>query len=127
MFVDDNEVANSPVQFGEYGAGDIKYRDVNKDGKITDLDQVPIGYPKEPEIVYGFGASYGYKNWDISVFFQGLARESFWIDYNNVSPYFNTVDTKVVGNRVGHNALAKFIADSHGRKIIEMRMLCGRD
>ena len=86
---------------------------VNKDGKITDLDQVPIGYPKEPEIVYGFGASYGYKNWDISVFFQGLARESFWIDYNNVSPYFNTVDTKVVGNRVGHNALAKFIADSH--------------
>ena len=113
LFVDDNEVANSPVQFGEYGAGDIKYRDVNKDGKITDLDQVPIGYPKEPEIVYGFGASYGYKNWDISVFFQGLARESFWIDYNNVSPYFNTVDTKVVGNRVGHNALAKFIADSH--------------
>lgn len=86
LFVDDNEVANSPVQFGEYGAGDIKYRDVNKDGKITDLDQVPIGYPKEPEIVYGFGASYGYKNWDISVFFQGLARESFWIDYNNVSP-----------------------------------------
>lgn len=113
LFVDDNEVANSPVQFGEYGAGDIKYRDVNKDGKITDLDQVPIGYPKEPEIVYGFGASYGYKNWDISVFFQGLARESFWIDYNNVSPFFNTVDTKVVGNRVGHNALAKFIADSH--------------
>ena len=113
LFVDDNEVANSPVQFGEYGAGDIKYRDVNKDGKITDLDQVPIGYPKEPEIVYGFGASYGYKNWDISVFFQGLGRESFWIDYNNVSPYFNTVDTKVVGNRVGHNALAKFIADSH--------------
>ena len=41
--------------------------------------------------------SYGYKNWDISVFFQGLARESFWIDYNNVSPFFNTVDTKVVG------------------------------
>ena len=113
LFVDDNEVANSPVQFGEYGAGDIKYRDVNKDGKITDLDQVPIDIRKSRKFVYGFGASYGYKNWDISVFFQGLGRESFWIDYNNVSPYFNTVDTKVVGNRVGHNALAKFIADSH--------------
>ena len=24
LFVDDNEVANSPVQFGEYGAGDRK-------------------------------------------------------------------------------------------------------
>lgn len=77
LFVDDNEVANSPVQFGEYGAGDIKYRDVNKDGKITDLDQVPIGYPKEPEIVYGFGASYGYKNWDISVFSKDWLENHF--------------------------------------------------
>lgn len=108
LFVDENEVANSPIQFGDYGAGDIKYRDVNRDGKITELDQVPIGYPNEPEIVYGFGASYGLKNWDISVFFQGLARESFWIDYNNVSPFFNTA-----GSRVGHNALAQFIVDSY--------------
>ena len=68
---------------------------MNKDGKITDLDQVPIGYPKEPEIVYGFGASYGYKNWDISVFFQGLARESFWIDYNNVSPFLTRLIQKL--------------------------------
>lgn len=110
LFVDDNEVANSPVQFGEYGAGDIKYRDLNKDGKITELDMSPIGYPKEPEIVYGFGASYGYKNWDISAFFQGLARESFWIDYNQMSPYFNTMKS---GEQIGHNALAKVIADNH--------------
>lgn len=110
LFVDDNEVANSPVQFGEYGAGDIKYRDLNKDGKITELDMAPIGYPKEPEIVYGFGASYGYKNWDVSVFFQGLARESFWIDYNQMSPFFNTMKNN---EPVGHNALAKIIADNH--------------
>lgn len=110
LFVDDNEVANSPVQFGEYGAGDIKYRDLNKDGKITELDMSPIGYPKEPEIVYGFGVSYGYKNWDISAFFQGLARESFWIDYNQMSPYFNTMKS---GEQIGHNALAKVIADNH--------------
>ena len=32
--------SNSPVQFGEYGAGDIKYRDVNKDGKITEIEPV---------------------------------------------------------------------------------------
>lgn len=79
LFVDDEEVRNSPVQFGEYGAGDIKYRDVNRDGVISELDMVPIGYSKDPEIVYGFGASYGFKNFDISVFFQGLARESFWM------------------------------------------------
>ena len=42
-------------------AGDIKYRDVNGDGKISELDKVPIGYPTTPEINYGFGLSVGYK------------------------------------------------------------------
>lgn len=109
LFVDEEEVKNSPTQFGEYGAGDIKYRDVNKDGVISELDQVPIGYPTDPEIVYGFGASYGFKNFDISVFFQGLARESFWIDYNKVSPFFDNSGTSSREN----NQLAKFIADNH--------------
>jgi TonB-linked SusC/RagA family outer membrane protein len=83
LFVDDDEVRNSPEQFGNYRAGDIKYRDINGDGKITDLDQVPIGYPTSPEIVYGFGLSTGWKNIDFSFFFQGLARESFQIAQNN--------------------------------------------
>ncbi|WP_106829597.1 SusC/RagA family TonB-linked outer membrane protein [Parabacteroides pacaensis] len=109
LFVDEEEVRNSPVQFGEYGAGDIKYRDVNRDGMISELDQVPIGYPTEPEIVYGFGASYGIKNVDISVFFQGLARESFWIDYKKVSPFFDNTETGSIEN----NQLARFIADNH--------------
>ncbi|WP_279209406.1 SusC/RagA family TonB-linked outer membrane protein [Bacteroides nordii] len=109
LFVDEEEVKNSPVQFGEYGAGDIKYRDVNGDGIISELDEVPIGYPTDPEIVYGFGASYGFKNFDISVFFQGLARESFWIDYGKVSPFFDDPSTGVREN----NQLAKFIADDH--------------
>ena len=109
LFVDEEEVKNSPVQFGEYGAGDIKYRDVNGDGIISELDEVPIGYPTDPEIVYGFGASYGFKNFDISVFFQGLARESFWIDYGKVSPFFDDPSTGAREN----NQLAKFIADDH--------------
>ena len=109
LFVDDEEVRNSPAQFGEYGAGDIKYRDVNRDGVISELDMVPIGYSKDPEIVYGFGASYGFKNFDISVFFQGLARESFWIDYGKVSPFFDNSGTDAREN----NQLAKFIADNH--------------
>lgn len=109
LFVDEEEVRNSPTQFGEYGAGDIKYRDVNRDGMISELDQVPIGYPTDPEIVYGFGASYGIKNVDISVFFQGLARESFWIDYKKVSPFFDNTGTSAIEN----NQLAQFIADNH--------------
>ena len=109
LFVDDNEVKNSPAQFGDYLAGDIKYRDINRDGIIDELDMVPIGYPTEPEINYGFGFSLGFHNFDLSVFFQGLARESFWINYNSVSPFFDTISGSVKGN----NQLAKFIADSH--------------
>lgn len=90
LFVDDVEVKNSPYQnFGEYGAGDIKYHDVNRDGQITTLDQVPIGWPTTPEIVYGFGLSVGWKNLDVSCFFQGLARESFWIDTAATAPFYS--------------------------------------
>ncbi|WP_244518963.1 TonB-dependent receptor [Parapedobacter composti] len=88
LFVDDDEVANSPQQhFGEVRGGDIKYMDINGDGQITELDQVPMGYPQTPEINYGFGVSVGYKSFDISVFFQGLARESFWIDPQATAPF----------------------------------------
>ena len=40
LFVDQEEVNNSPVQsFGEYSGGDIKYKDINGDGKISGLDR----------------------------------------------------------------------------------------
>jgi TonB-linked SusC/RagA family outer membrane protein len=102
LFVDDAEVANSPTQFGDYMGGDIKYKDLNGDGKINELDMAPIGYPEDPEIVYGFGMSSGYGPFDFSFFFQGLARESFWIDPDKTAPFLN-----------GQNALMQAYADSH--------------
>lgn len=87
LFMDDDEVKNSPAQFGDYIAGDIKYRDINGDGKISELDKVPIGYPTTPEINYGFGLSVGYKGADISFFFQGSGRQSFWLDQKKVAPF----------------------------------------
>lgn len=90
LFIDEAEVLNSPLQqFGEYMAGDIKYSDVSGDGKITAEDMVPIGFPTDPEIMYGFGISTGYKNLDFSFFFQGSARSSFWIDPVATSPFVN--------------------------------------
>ncbi|HCS73648.1 MAG TPA: SusC/RagA family TonB-linked outer membrane protein [Clostridiales bacterium] len=102
LFIDEEEIANSPVQsYGNYMAGDIKYYDVNGDGKITDADAVPIGYPTDPEIIYGFGISAGYENVDFSCFFQGSARSSFWIDAVSTSPFNNETQ------------LLKAYADSH--------------
>ncbi len=111
LFVDDYEVANSPQQtFGEYMGGDIKYRDINKDGQINSLDRVPIGYPTQPEIIYGFGLSTGFRNFDISFFFQGLARESFWIDAYATSPFIDTDGNSAISSK---NALLKVYAENH--------------
>lgn len=89
LFIDDEDVKNSPKQnYGEVRGGDIKYRDMNGDGQITDLDRVNgLGYPTVPEIIYGFGFSFGYKNFDISTFFQGSARSSLFIDPSAISPF----------------------------------------
>ena len=88
LFVDDEDVKNSPRQnFGEYGAGDIKYKDINMDGQINSHDMVPIGYPTTPEIIYGAGISMGYKNFDFSMFWQGSGRSSFWISPGAITPF----------------------------------------
>jgi len=120
LFIDDAEAANSPKQnFGEYGGGDIKYLDVNRDGQITEADQVPIGNPTVPEIVYGFGFSMGFKNFDFSAFFQGLANESFWIDAEATSPfapYYSDAEKAAnssILNYTVQNQLLKAYADSH--------------
>lgn len=115
LFVDQKEIANTPHQnFGEYHPGDIKYRDVNRDGQVTTLDRVPIGYPTTPEIVYGFGFSMGYKNFDLSAFFQGLARESFWIDVYATAPFVSYLyDNETAPAGVLQNQLLKAIADDH--------------
>lgn len=95
LFIDYYDVLNSPPQFNQgtsssgYKPGDIKYVDVNDDGQIDDRDMVPIGYPSVPEIVYGAGASLGFKDFDMSFFFQGVARESFFINPQNIAPFID--------------------------------------
>jgi TonB-linked SusC/RagA family outer membrane protein len=111
LFVDDNEARNSPTQIMSINdaydnkingilpqGGDIKYKDVNGDGKIDNLDQVFLGYPETPEIVYGFGFSSGFKGFDLSAFFQGQTRVSFFIDPRKVSPFVERNVAYIDGN-----------------------------
>ena len=81
LFIDQAEIDHSPSQVSVGGAslpGDIKYKDVNEDGIIDQFDRVYMGYPTIPEITYGFGGSAIYKNFDLSLLFQGAARVSFF-------------------------------------------------
>jgi TonB-linked SusC/RagA family outer membrane protein len=109
LFIDQADIANSPIQtFGDYMAGDIKYKDINNDGIIDINDEVPIGYPTTPEIIYGFGTSASYRNLDFSFFFQGSARSSFFVDAYNTSPFIDTS-----GSAIGNNALLSAWANDH--------------
>lgn len=110
LFLDEKEVANSPEQnFGPYGAGDLKYRDINGDGKITLNDVLPIGYPTTPEINYGFGFSLQFKQFDLSSFFVGLAHESFMINTNAS----NLLDNQGTAPFVGGHQLLQVYEDDH--------------
>ena len=59
---------------GKLRPGDIRYRDVNGDGKVDVFDKSPIGGTKDPEIVYGFGLNMKYKDLDFGALFQGIGR-----------------------------------------------------
>ncbi|WP_316839510.1 TonB-dependent receptor [Pedobacter gandavensis] len=115
LFVDDTDVANSPKQnFGEVRGGDIKYRDLNGDGEITNLDMVNgMGNPVTPEVIYGFGLSAGYKNFDISAFFQGSARSSLFIDPRTISPFVINGFSSFATSGARQNGLLNVIAEDH--------------
>ncbi|MDE6348377.1 MAG: TonB-dependent receptor [Bacteroides sp.] len=58
--------------------GDIKYKDLNGDGRITDDDASYDNgtYPSNPQLVYGFGVNVQYKGFYTGAFFQGVGRSS---------------------------------------------------
>lgn len=78
LFKDQQDVDMSPSQFGTVRPGDIKYKDVNGDGIITDDDQVPLFSSSGiPEFMYGFGAELNYKKWTLNVMFKGTGNNYF--------------------------------------------------
>ncbi|SFG33508.1 TonB-dependent receptor [Prevotella sp. KH2C16] len=52
--------------------GDLKFRDVNKDGVIDDNDKTDLGDPM-PKLFFGINNTFRYKNFDLNIFLQGSA------------------------------------------------------
>lgn len=73
LFQNAADVAAYP-HLANTGPGDIKYLDINNDGVINSLDQVRIFKSRTPEIIYGTTLACGYRNFGLSLFFQGQAR-----------------------------------------------------
>jgi TonB-linked SusC/RagA family outer membrane protein len=51
--------------------GDVKFRDINGDGKIDQNDRVIIGNPW-PKVTYNFNTSFAYKGFELNLFFTGV-------------------------------------------------------
>ena len=83
------EIDISSQQFGTVRPGDIKYLDLDGDGKVlAGYDEAPIGYSRTPEIMYGFSAGGGYKGLDFSILFQGAAHSSVMLNNEAVYEFF---------------------------------------
>ena len=87
LFRDQAEVNNAPTQNGNYGPGDIRYRDIDGNGLIDINDAVHIGFPETPRITYGFSGFINYKNWEFNFAFQGSGQRGFFINPASISPF----------------------------------------
>ncbi len=83
LFQSDDDVASSPTQ-KDAGPGQFKYRDVDKDGKITPDDRTFIGNPN-PEFTYGINLGLNYKTFDLSAVFYGSQGNEVY----NLTKFYN--------------------------------------
>ena len=86
------EILNSPIQDGNGNKslqpGDIKFEDYNNDGIIDSKDDQPIGHGSDPHMYYGLNTSANYKNFDLTIFFQGAAGHVIFLGTDFVEPFF---------------------------------------
>lgn len=87
LFQSKEEIINSPVQTGDIQPGDIKYKDLNGDGRIDNYDQGPIGYGSIPEIVYGFGPTFSYKGFSVGAWFKGISNVDISLNGEGLQPF----------------------------------------
>ena len=74
LFQTQSDVTGTPVLNPNTKAGDVRYRDVNKDGKITPDDKVLLGGAL-PRYLYGGNIRADYKSFDFGIVFQGVGKK----------------------------------------------------
>jgi hypothetical protein len=96
IYQSNTEVARSPENtLFAVQAGDIKYKDINGDGKITVDDRTIIGNPT-PDFIYGGSISANFKGLDIGVDLQGVYGNEIFRAWNQGTfADFNYLDDRL--------------------------------
>lgn len=91
QFTSFEEILNSPVQDKDGNRslmpGDLKFEDYNGDGIIDDNDTQPLGHGATPRMYYGLNMSGEYKEFDLTVFFQGAAGHDIYVSGDILDPF----------------------------------------
>ncbi|MEX2569038.1 MAG: TonB-dependent receptor [Cyclobacteriaceae bacterium] len=75
--------------WGEVFPGDVRYNDLNNDGKIDNDDRTMIGVADIPQIIYGIFSNITYKRFALDLLFQGAGKTNiygpsgYWHPFNN--------------------------------------------
>jgi TonB-linked SusC/RagA family outer membrane protein len=102
IFQSDEEVSKSPFQSSSTTAGDLKYRDINGDDKITSDDRVIFSTSTQiPKYTFGFGLDLAYKGFSLNAFLQGVDGLKIYTTANIAFPFNN-----------GANATWEWVTDS---------------
>jgi len=86
LYQSEDDVKNSPSYKPQNKPGDIKYQDQNGDGKITPDDRVILG-DADPHRMFGIAANASWKQFDLSLLFQGVLKNKTYLTGYAVSPF----------------------------------------
>ena len=73
-------------QFGNYGPGDIRYRDIDGDNEITLEDKIIAGNTI-PRYTYGIECGFAYKGVDFSMLWQGVGKANGYLHGQSIMPF----------------------------------------
>lgn len=96
VFRDDKDIAANKINYGAAEAnlrpGDMKFKDVNNDGRITALDRVRLDKTRDPRFTGGVNINLSFRNFDLSALFQGALGGLQLLGFNETGEFGNWLD-----------------------------------
>ncbi len=93
-----------------YGPGDIKFKDLNGDGKIDGGDgtlenhgDLKVIGNTMPRYEYSFRIGGSFKGFDLDLFFQGVGKRSMWTQSSFAFPEMREPDLAIYSNQTSYN------------------------